>query len=38
MKPMRAFVLSFIAGLALLFSTHNLVFASTPSPDGTITV
>ena len=39
MGPVRAFLFSFTAGLALLFSGHGLVSAVTPdAPTGTITV
>jgi hypothetical protein len=39
MSPLRAFLLSFAAGLAILFSGQGLVSAANPpSPTGTITV
>lgn len=39
MSPFRAFLFSFTAGLALLFSSHGIVAAVTPDvPAGTITV
>ena len=39
MSPIRAFLFSFTAGLALLFSGHVLVDTITPNPPaGTITV
>jgi hypothetical protein len=37
--PVRAFLFSFTAGLALLFSGHGMVSAVSPQPpSGTITV
>ena len=39
MSPVRAFLFSFTAALALLFSSHGLLDAVSPQPPaGTITV
>ena len=36
--PYRAFLLSFMAGLALLFSGHSVIHALTPAPEAPLVV